>query len=88
MGDEMSDNVVALPGFSVPTTDAIPDVVQILEEYLEKARTGKLVGVAVVAVERDPITFDLAYHAADHKHTLAAGTLALMWKLGQRMVED
>ncbi|TAL43833.1 MAG: hypothetical protein EPN91_05610 [Salinibacterium sp.] len=83
----MSENVVALPGYSVPTTEAIPEVVAILEEYLAKAREGKVVGVAVVTAERDPAAFDSAYHASDHKHTLAAGIMALHWKIASRMAE-
>lgn len=52
----MSDNVVALPGFSVPRSQSepIPDVIEICQELLELARTGKLRGIGVAMVCADP----------------------------------
>lgn len=80
-------NVVALPGNVIPTTDPVPEVVELLEEALEKARSGKLQGVAIVMVERDPVAFNVTYHSAENRHTLAAGTMCLHWKISQRMAE-
>lgn len=54
----MSDkpNVVALPGFSVPRNQAEPveDVVEIAEEILALAKTGKLRGIGAALVLADP----------------------------------
>lgn len=83
----MNENVVALPGYSVPTREAVQEVVDILEEALAKAKDGKLDGVAVVMAERDPAAFDVVYHASGTRHSLAAGVMALHWKIAQRMAE-
>lgn len=83
-----SSNVVALPGYSVPSSEAVQEVVDLIEEALEKAKSGKLQGIAIVMVERDPTTFEVAYHSNDNKHTLAAGTMCLHWKISQQMSES
>jgi hypothetical protein len=48
----MSDNVVALPGYSVPTPSGEPvaPVVEILREYLAMAESGELRAVALACV--------------------------------------
>lgn len=84
----MADNVYTLPGFLPPGNEPVAEVVALCEEALEKARSGKLQGVAIVMVERGPDTFDIVYHSGGARHTLAAGALALQWKIGQRMAED
>lgn len=83
-----NDNVVALPGFLAPGNEPIAEVVALAEEALEKARSGKLQGIAIVMVERNPDTFENVYHSGGARHTLAAGALALAWKIGQRMATD
>jgi hypothetical protein len=80
-------NVHALPGFSVPDTGPVAEVVALLEEALEQAREGKLQGVAIVTVERNPDAFETMYHGAGARHTLAAGAMALVWQLGRAMSE-
>jgi hypothetical protein len=49
----VTDNVVALPGFQVPENGAVPDVVQQLEEMLERARAGHIKGIAMATVHHD-----------------------------------
>jgi hypothetical protein len=84
----MSDsNVVALPGYSVPSLEPVQDVIDILEKVLEKARAGKIGGIAVVEVERDPSAFETRFYADSNKHTLAAGIMSLHWQIGRRMSE-
>jgi hypothetical protein len=39
-------------------------------------------------VERNPDAFELLYHAANARHTLAAGTLALCWRIGKVLGSD
>lgn len=81
-------NVTALPGFSVPSIDPVDEVVEILEAALQKARAGKLRGVAVVMVEGSPDAFETAYHASDSRHTMAAGVMSLNWQISRQMSES
>jgi hypothetical protein len=81
-------NVVALGNCSIPNDDPVKEVVTILEEILEKAKNGKVVGVAIVVAERDPLLFETAYFGGQSSvHTLAAGVLALGYQFGKRMSE-
>jgi hypothetical protein len=50
-----NENVVAFPGYSVPTPagEPVQSVVEILREYLEKAEAGQVVGVGIAIVMRD-----------------------------------
>lgn len=81
-------NVVPLGNFSVPDSGPVEKVVDIFEEMLAKAKEGKIVGVAVVVAERDPLAFETVYHGAQNsRHTLAAGVLALGYQFGRNMVE-
>lgn len=81
-------NVTALPGFSVPSPDPVAEVVEILEDALERARAGKLKGVAVVMVEGSPDAFETAYHSSNSRHTMAAGVMSLHWQISRRMSES
>jgi hypothetical protein len=82
-------NVTALPGFSVPSRDPIERVVEILEEALEAARAGKITGVALVTVERDPTTFVTLFHCEQSgRHSLGSGVLALSYQIGKVFSED
>jgi len=49
-------NVTALPGYVVPVPEgeAIPRIVELLEELLAEAKSGVLIGVAVATVRRGP----------------------------------
>lgn len=51
----MSENVIALPGFSIPTPKGEPvgEVVEILEELLALAQAGQLVGLTASYVLDD-----------------------------------
>lgn len=82
-------NVTALPGFSLPSHDPVEKVIEILEEALEAARAGKIVGVGMVTVERDPTTFVTRFHATQNgRHSLGSGVLALGWQIGKVFSED
>ena len=52
----MAENVVAMPGFSVPRSQSepIPEVVAVVEELLALARTGVLRGIGAALVVADP----------------------------------
>jgi hypothetical protein len=52
----MSENVVALPGFSVPRAQGEPieRLIEICEELLAEAKTGKLRAVGIAKVIADP----------------------------------
>lgn len=82
-------NVVALSNFSVPTNDPVDRVVEILEEILAQAREGKVVGVAVVSIERDPMTFVTTFHCEQSgRHSLGSGVLSLGYQIGKIFSED
>lgn len=82
------NNVTAFPGVSVPGNEPVAEVIALLEEALEKARSGKLQGVAVIMIERNPELFELAYFQKSGRYAMAAGALALQWKLGKKLAED
>lgn len=80
----MSENVVALPGYSVPSNAPVGRVVEILEEALADARSGRIVGVAVVAVERQPLAVTHEFHGEhDSRHHLMAGVMGLHYVLSK-----
>lgn len=50
----MSDKVVALDGGGVPSMrEPLPKIVDYLEEQLERARSGDIQGIVVVAMDGD-----------------------------------
>jgi hypothetical protein len=81
--------VIALPGSSVPNNEPVERVVQILERALVQAREGKLTGVALVKVRRDPQAFSTEFHG-EHgsRHSLAAGVLALGYLVAKEVGES
>lgn len=83
----MSDtNVVALPGFSVPNDEPVETIVALLEEALGEARSGALVGLAMVVVIKEPMLFETRYHATGgSRHSLAAGVLTMGYQIGKLM---
>jgi hypothetical protein len=82
-------SVIALPTFSVPSDEPVARVVEILEEALAKARSGKVIGVALVCAERSPESFLIEYHAEQSsKHSVGAGVLAMSVKIGRALSED
>jgi hypothetical protein len=80
--------VIALPGSSVPSLEPVERVVEILERALAQAREGKLTGIAVVKVCRDPQAFSIHFHG-EHgsRHSLAAGVLALGYSIAKEVGE-
>lgn len=85
----MDSNVVALGNYSVPSNEPVTRVVEILEEALEQARQGKIIGVAVVAIERDPLAFRTEFHGEQSSsHCLAAGSLSLSYQIGKEISEN
>lgn len=82
-------SVVALPGFSVPAAEPVEEVVAILEAALEGARSGKIVGVALVSVSRDPLMFETRIYGAHmSRHTVAAGVLSMSYQIGKLLSDD
>jgi hypothetical protein len=82
-------NVVALPGYSAPSTEAVQEIVDILEEALADAKSGKIIGLAIVTAYRGPLRAVHQSHAAhDSSHTVVAGAAGLMWSLGKSMGEE
>lgn len=85
----MSDNVVALPGFSLPSQKPVAQVVEFLEEALAKARAGKTVGIGIITCDRDPDTF-VTYFVAEQgsRYSLAAGILSLHHDVGELLAKQ
>lgn len=80
----MTENVYALPGYSVPSHEPVVAVVDILETALAEARAGRIVGVAIVTVERQPMANVFNYSAEQNsRHSLMAGVLGLSYALGK-----
>ena len=52
----MSDNVISVFGGAIGKPEPIADCVACLEKYLEMARSGKIQGVAMVAIDSDNVT--------------------------------
>lgn len=85
----MDSNIVALGNYSVPSNEPIVRVIEILEETLQRAREGKIIGVAIASVERDPLAFMTEFHGEQSSsHCLAAGVLSLGWQLGKEISEN
>lgn len=81
-------NVHALPGYSVPNLEPVPDVVEILRAALTLAERGEIVGVAISVAYRQPLAFGNKFHAEQStRHTVAAGVLALGYEIAQALVE-
>lgn len=82
-------NVIALNNCSVPSYEPVARVVEILEEKLAAAREGKIIGVAVVSVERDPAAFATEFHGEQtSSHCLSAGVLSLAYQIGREISES
>lgn len=82
--------VRALPGFSIPN-DAAPveRCVEILDEALTLAKRGEIIGVAIVAVYRQPLSFGIDYHSEQtSRHSLAAGVLTAGYKIGNALADN
>lgn len=91
------DNIVALPGYQVPQIDREPvaDVVKILEQLLEEARSGELVGIAFATVRAKFGTEAAALsagagweHGHGAKHALITAIAVLDFRTKQSLNED
>lgn len=79
-------NIVALPNSFVPSPEPVQDIIDLLEEVLVKARDGRVVGIGMVVVEREPVAFELIYTAQQgSRHSLAAGVAALNTKISAQL---
>lgn len=82
-------NVVALPNYSIPNNEPIPEVVEILETALKLAKAGEVIGVAISCTYRQPLAFGNRFHAGQSsRHTVAAGVLALSVSIANAMIGD
>lgn len=81
----MSDKkVIALPGYSVPSNEPVARVIEILEEALAGAKSGQIVGVALVAVERQPLAATHEFHGEHYsRHHIMAGVMGLHYALSK-----
>lgn len=85
----MGEKVIPMKNFSVPSNEAVPEIVEMLEEALEQARNGLLVGLALVKVKRQPLAFSQHYWASQNSnHSLVAGILSLHHRVGQDVQGD
>lgn len=85
-------NVVALPGYAVPTAmgEADPLIVSITEELLREAKTGRLVGLAVAKICMDgneTMEWDMGY-TQGHGWDLCTATSMLQRQVLDRMIPD
>lgn len=77
-----ASNVVALPGYTAPSNEPVTRVVEILEDALALAKSGQLIGVAIVEVTKDPMQFATTFHAEhSSRHSLGSGCLVLAHKV-------
>jgi len=89
----MSDNVVPMPGFHAPVKsgEPVPRVVEILETFLEEAKRGDLVAVAIAAVQPDstpgaqPFTRTGFEYAAGNGYALESAINRLHRRYGRYM---
>lgn len=73
----------------VPPDEPVSGVIEYLEEALEKARAGRLRGLAVVAFEEGSFVTDWAYDGSLRvSQGVAAGIIALTWRYGRAMCQD
>jgi hypothetical protein len=85
----MSEKVVPFKDFSVPSNEAVPEIVEMLEEALKQAKDGLIVGLALVKVKRQPLTFSQHYWASQNSnHSLAAGVLSICHRIGRDIQGD
>lgn len=86
----INSNVVPLaPGYSVPSQEAVAEVVSILEDALDEAKSGQMIAVAVVAVQRKPVGHSFTYHSEQGgRENLFTGVMGLNWALGKLAAKD
>jgi hypothetical protein len=66
-------NIIGLNGITPPEPNgANPDIVEILEQYLDKARSGDLQAIGMITVHRGDHVFTLS-RGYGKKHILVAG---------------
>lgn len=83
------ENVIAMPGFSVPNDQPVAAVVEILTEALREAMDGQIIGIAVVAVRKQPLSFGTSYHGEhSSRHTLAAGAMSMAFSIARELTDS
>jgi hypothetical protein len=82
------DNLVRLQNASIPKPQASADIVEMLEDVLERAKNGQVIGLAYVVVEPGR-RFEMNYRAGHGiRHSLVAGVCALHHDMGKIVSED
>jgi hypothetical protein len=85
----MNQKVVPFKDFSVPTDEAIPEIVEMLEEALKQAKDGMIVGLALVKVKRQPLAFSQHYWASQNtNHSLSAGVHSIAFRIDRDLQGD
>lgn len=79
----MSAKVVSLNGAEIIRPGADPDVVRALEDWLERARSGEIVGVAVVGFYRDNASG--SQHAGLLSRSMVGQCFSLMQRITARL---
>ena len=89
----MSEKVVALPGYSIPTPqgEPVPEIVMVLEDLLQRANSGGMRAFAFSWVEDAPserMTFDGWRVTVGTSDSLIAATSRLLWRMARNSVGD
>lgn len=81
--------VLPFKDFSVPSNEPVPEIVEMLEDALQQAKDGLLVGLALVKVKRQPLAFSQHYWASQNSnHSLAAGVMSISHRIAADMQGD
>lgn len=81
-------SVIHFPGATIASPRAVSEIVDLLKEAIVKAEAGQIIGLSLVWVERQPLAFEFAHYAtAGAKHSLAAGMLGALCRVGKSLSE-
>lgn len=84
--DPAPTTLVPFPGATIAPLGPNEVIVEMLEKALEEARSGHLIGLGIVKVERQPIGFVNNFEAGpDATHSLAAGLIGLLHRVGRAL---
>jgi hypothetical protein len=79
-------NVVALPGYSIPTVKPVKEIVETLEQALQEAKSGKIIGIGLVKIFKEPLQSRTSFYAEQGSTPLLiSGVAGMMWSLGEHM---